>query len=1288
MKGLYKSLLLLLLTVASTIPILAQQDNKEIKSLIIKNAQKLGITAADAQDAVISSSYTDALTQVTYVYLQQAYQQIPVYNTIITAAFSKGNFLYASGSFVNAIATKAGSAAPSVSYTNAVQAAVSHLQIENLESVSLVSDLFSTAKKYVVTPSGIARRNIEVSLYWTPSDDKQQVTLTWNVNIDEKRSSDWWNVRVNAQTGEFVQKDNWTVNENFGATEAPLKGSAIPVPSYLSVPTKLAGNKQKPIAPSVPPLFLQAPPPAVTGVNYRVVPFPIESPNYGAIATVNNPWLMAGVGNNAITHGWHYDGNTDYKITRGNNVFAFLDVTNSNTSNPTTNWPDTSSTEIPSLNFVNNPVFTQQPISSTNNINKKFALDNLFYWNNIIHDITYQYGFTEAAGNFQADNISRGGAGNDFVSANAMDGGGYNNANFSTPTDGTSGRMQMYLWSGTSFCTINSPATIAGTVPAIEAGFTTTVSNKLINTGPRTGNVVLYNDNVAGTAHTGCVAAANAAAINGNIAMIDAFGATGCTTYSQKVRNAQNAGAIAVIVYSNTSSPLSFGGNDANALALTVPVVSISNAVGVSIVNQLTLGNTVNFTMNSGIYLDGDIDNGIVTHEYGHGVSNRLTGGPFGASCLGNAEQAGEGWSDYLALMLTTNWSAASLTDGANGRPVGTYAYNQSATGTGIRRYPYSTTLAIDPLTYANMATSTEVHNTGEIWCSAVWDMTWNIIQQVGSITPNLYNSAGTGGNVIAMNLVITGMKLQPCSPGFIDGRNAILAADSILYGYAHKCAIWNAFARRGMGFSASQGLSTSAVDQTVAFDLPTGIRLDQQQPIIVSANTQRVFTTTATCDCTPTSFVLRDTIPAGFTYVSSTPAGTLSGNVLTFPSTAFTASEAKNFSVTLQAPATGCTIDSVLNDSREGSPVGGFTSSGTSTWTSSAIRSHTPANSWLAPNIITVSSTSLTSTATTTTAAKPLSILSFWQNFRTETTYDGGVVEYSTDGGNIWNDAAPMFLGNAYNTAMNASTVLAGRKAFSGNSQGFEPVLLNLASLGTTSVQFRFRMETDAGTGVEGWYVDDIIRANGCGGILRSGIYDAAGGRRDTVTVPVFVTPPALPLTLLWFYASPVGSQVALDWKTASEINTKDFTIEWSTNGSTWSSIGSTPALSRSTNSYSFVHKNPATGINYYRIKMNDVDGHFTYSPVRTVNMDKKSKSMIVLVPNPANTDAVLYLSKEAKTRQVKIFDAAGSLVRQLTVGTNVQQLTIATSGLAAGVYTVEAVGESRYTTRMIVQH
>src|SRR5205814_8670982 len=97
----------------------------------------------------------------------------------------------------------------------------------------------------------------------------------------------------------------------------------------------------------------------------------------------------------------------------------------------------------PSRVFDFNLDLTQALLSYTN-----AAVVQLFYWNNFMHDRLYQLGFTEAAGNFQSNNFSRGGLGNDAVQADAQDGSGLNNANFSTPPDGSPGRMQMYIFNG------------------------------------------------------------------------------------------------------------------------------------------------------------------------------------------------------------------------------------------------------------------------------------------------------------------------------------------------------------------------------------------------------------------------------------------------------------------------------------------------------------------------------------------------------------------------------------------------------------------------------------------------------------------------------------------------------------------------------------------------------------------------------------------------------------------------------------------------------------------------
>ncbi len=84
-----------------------------------------------------------------------------------------------------------------------------------------------------------------------------------------------------------------------------------------------------------------------------------------------------------------------------------------------------------------------------------------------------------------------------------------------------------------------------------------------------------------------------------------------------------------------------------------------------------------------------------------------------------------------------------------------------------------------------------------------LWEMNWALIDKYG-LDPDIYN--GTGGNNIALQLVIDGLKLQPCNPGFVDARNAILQADQVNNAGANQCLIWTAFAKRGLGYSATPG--------------------------------------------------------------------------------------------------------------------------------------------------------------------------------------------------------------------------------------------------------------------------------------------------------------------------------------------------------------------------------------------------------------------------------------------------------------------------------------------------
>ena len=1015
-----------------------------------------------AADVRVSSAYADA-NGLEHLYMQQLYRGLPVYNQLQSLAFVGSRLASHTGSFLPAKQLAALPTAPALTAAAAVQLALQHLRAENTSTPALLKLEEGPEARQTFDGADVARHDIVASLTWA-LDEAQRPHLAWNVNIDLKGTPDWWNVRVDAATGAIVAKDNWTVYE------------------AASQPTVAHGSTRRPAAAAQ----VLAPPPTATTAAYYVVPFPRESPSASSLRLETDPWLKAGAGNNATTYGWNYDGTTNYATTRGNNVAAYDDAANTNA--PGNYAP--SLTAAPALSFNYVPDFTSTP-SGTNNRNA--AVTNLFYWNNIVHDLTYQYGFTEPAGNYQTDNMGRGGLGGDYVKAEAQDGGGTNNANFSAPVDGTSGRMQMYLWNAitpTYTISVTAPSGIAGNYAAVQGTLST--NNNLANVGPVSGQLALYAD--AGTSPTtyfACTTYGGTTPLTGKIALL--YRDATCS-YVVKVKNAQLAGAIGVIVINNVATaPIVMTGTDNT---ITIPAVMISQANGATLVAQIANGVQVTLpkpTVNP--QLDGDYDNGVVVHEYGHGVSIRLTGGPANSSCLGNAEQGGEGWSDYLALMLTTDWTTAQVTDGPKARPIGTYAAGQAITAGGIRRYPYSTSLSINPLTYANMAASTEVHNIGEIWCAALWDMTWSIIQQKGTITPNLYNAAGGGGNTIALQLMVQGLKLQPCQPGFLDARDAILAADSLLYGGQFHCAIWGAFARRGMGFSAVEGLSTSATDQIAAYDTPPNVILRKQD--ILRAGNTLTMSFDLTCGCPPANanlvpYTLTDELPTGLQFISSSTGGTLVGNKVTFSNLSFPTISNQTRTVSFQAQATAaaaCTPTLPVNDNREANQVGGLTSSilvGTAGWTTSTAHAYSGANAWYATAPTTPSDFVLTSAPFTPTG---LSTLSFYHYFDFEGTYDGGIVELSTDNGASWQNAVNYFVQNGPNGAFDGTTTVGGQRGFTGRSvpgtARFIHSVLDLRGLAGTPTLVRFRTVTDMGSpsAYEGWFIDDIQVANGCGG-------------------------------------------------------------------------------------------------------------------------------------------------------------------------------------------------------------
>jgi extracellular elastinolytic metalloproteinase len=131
----------------------------------------------------------------------------------------------------------------------------------------------------------------------------------------------------------------------------------------------------------------------------------------------------------------------------------------------------------------------------------------------------------------------------------------------------------------------------------------------------------------------------------------------------------------------------------------------------------------------------------------------------------------------------------------------------------------YTSDLSQNPATYSYIGKSdyATVHAKGFVWATMLLEVYWNLVGKAG-FHSNWYESNAMKGNTVFLQLMIDGLKLQPCRPTFLDARNAILLADEARYQGSHHCDIWNGFSKRGLGYSAQPVVNSTYTD---AFDLP-----------------------------------------------------------------------------------------------------------------------------------------------------------------------------------------------------------------------------------------------------------------------------------------------------------------------------------------------------------------------------------------------------------------------------------------------------------------------------------
>jgi len=821
-----------------------------------------------------------------------------------------------------------------------------------------------------------------------------------------------------------------------------------------------------------------------------------------------DPWLPAGA-----------------TVTSGNNVHAYSDRSDQHIANDAgvtigdgfDPGVDIEATTTSANTFDRVYDHTREPNADSEQI--KAAVTQIFYVTNWLHDYWYDSGFNEAAGVAQVSNFGRGGVEGDPLHAEAQDGADFgqaNNANMSTPADGRSPRMQMFVWSpAMKHKVVTTPAV------TFNDGSGSTVTGKQVF--DVTQELMLSADGTANPTF-GCQAPATPTAA-GKILLIDRVPITGapCTLATQ-LQNAQTAGAAGVILINNAPGAPNITGTIPNTETLAILTLSPRN--GADLKSKLAAG-TVTATLHRALEApkqDGTIDNAVVAHEWGHCLHHRLVN--CGSQACGGMS---EGWADFDALLMTVRDGdplEGSVFPGVQYAAAGIAP--EGALYYGVRRAPYSTDFAKNPFTFkhvrqaATLPTTaplaitgsdpSEVHNVGEIWAQTLFEAYVN------------FQKTGTGTfeekKRRFANILVAGMKITPVEPTFTEQRDALLTA-ALADGTADEFkAMAQGFQKRGLGAGAiAPPASSATLNEAVEnFDfvgnlLLTSLTLEEARSCDHDGHLDAGETGKLTIQVKNIGWLALKNTKIN---VSSTDPNItfdrhkdtirkidplLDVVTLTFevkigrkaPQRAIlpikvTVSNPDSFTKTKDYTLeTLYNYDDALNssatDNVESEKVAWtFTHNGPTAFNAWS-REGTPVNHvWHGDDNGTTTDEQLVSPDLAVGSAGNFTI-SFKHRYQFEfssnTFFDGGVFEVSEDGGATWKDVSAYGIDPHYDGTLDPGNPMPGRLAFGSASAGY-PAFTNGSfdfgkALAGKTVKVRFRVATDGGVGAAGWDIDDI---------------------------------------------------------------------------------------------------------------------------------------------------------------------------------------------------------------------
>ncbi len=760
---------------------------------------------------------------------------------------------------------------------------------------------------------------------------------------------------------------------------------------------------------------------------------------------------------------------------------------------------------------------TLEPLA--NITQSRAATQSVFYTINWLHDYWYDSGFNEAAGNAQADNYGRGGEEGDVYHAEtqngAIDPGYRNDANSFVPADGFSPRVQLYLYSGgQNDVTLQIGAPINSSYAAQDAAFGA-------KNYDLTASLVLAVDGTADV-NDACEAITNNVA--GKIAIVN----RGTCSFESKAVRVQQAGAVGMLLANNAPTGLPSMVDDGTIPVgtVTIPALGISQANGDTLKTAI-LGGTVSAQMKRIISPEheGAIDNSVVAHEWCHYMHVRLVGFPSGKQ----ADGQGEGWGDFLALHTGSH--------ATNNFATGTFAVAQYSTVSyddagyhGVRRMPTTRDMTKNPLTFKHIDDSqmlpmnvpsggnnSEVHNTGEVWSSMMWEAYTNLILS----NKHPFDEAKRR----MADYVVGGMIMTPINPTFTEQRDAILAYAAAVDN-DDMLQMAQGFAKRGIGSCAvsppresatqlgvvesyevkgNHAITSLEVDDSILSCDSDGI-LDGGESgkvtLEIVNNGVLTLNDTVITLTTPNAGVIFPqgntmTVPSiprfqkvTATFDISLAPGQYAGTRIDFDVSAVNSAScvsnfqmAANDRIDVDDISGGSTVDTVDSEKSTWMPMGAQSEL---IW--SRIKDASGNWKWRGIDFASQSDTSL-ETPDIQVGTNGNFVVSFQHRHEFEfdapsTAWDGAVIEITKNGGQTWEDVKtyvnPGYNGDIYvNSGALSPNPLEGRNAFVAKNPS-HPAMDSVAldfkhALDGQTVRLRFRIGSDGFVGAAGWEIDNI---------------------------------------------------------------------------------------------------------------------------------------------------------------------------------------------------------------------